>query len=103
MKMILNKGKVGWSYALSYKVKMTILCMNRTAKKASSPQPSPPACAAGAASARRRPEEEREKAYGDLCATICLPRPARNERGEGLFQGSPKPGAISFFFKGVVV
>jgi hypothetical protein len=64
--------------------------MNRTAKKASSPQPSPP-------------QEEREKAYGDLCATICLPRPARNERGEGLFQGSPKPRAISFFSKGVVV
>jgi len=144
MKMILNKGKVVWSYALSYKVKMTILSMNRDQQF----RPHP-ACAAEAASARRRPgplprgegeafwrirrswsqclcerklrlslnrtakkasspqpsppEEDREKAYGDLCATICLPRPARNERGEGLFQGSPKPRAISFFSKGVVV
>ena len=41
MKMILNKGKVVWSYALSYKVKMTILSMNREQQFRPHPGPLP--------------------------------------------------------------
>ena len=62
--------------------KTSRLSMNRTGKRASSPQPSPP-------------EEEREKAYRNGRATIWLPRPARNERGEGWGEGLLLPGSWS--------
>ena len=51
------------------------LSMDRAAKRASSARPSPP-------------EEERGKSLRRLVRAICLPRPARHERGEGWGESS---------------